>query len=46
MYLYGGVYADLDMELLKPMDGLLAGRTGAVVATMGLDMSFIHSIPK
>jgi mannosyltransferase OCH1-like enzyme len=44
MYAYGGVYNDLDAELLKPLDGLLAGRA-AVLAVMGSNMRFAHSIP-
>eukprot|EP00877_Chromochloris_zofingiensis_P006659 jgi/Chrzof1/2246/Cz11g08085.t1 len=44
MYMYGGVYADLDVECLKPMDSLLKGH-GAVLAYMGNDTSWEHSIP-
>jgi mannosyltransferase OCH1-like enzyme len=44
MYAYGGVYTDLDAESLRPVDELLAGRA-AVVAVMGTNMRFEHSIP-
>jgi hypothetical protein len=46
MYLHGGVYADLDVELIRPLDRLLEQKTGAVVASMGRDSAFPHSIPK
>jgi hypothetical protein len=35
MYIYGGVYADLDLEPLRPLDSMLRGRGGAVLAWMG-----------
>jgi inositol phosphorylceramide mannosyltransferase catalytic subunit len=44
MYTFGGVYADLDMECLKPMDDLLMGHR-CVLARMGNDPDFSHSIP-
>jgi mannosyltransferase OCH1-like enzyme len=45
MYMLGGVYADLDLEALKPQDALLAGRQ-AVLAWMGPpDPKFEHNIP-
>lgn len=44
MYVYGGVYVDMDIESLKPLDPLLQGHH-AVLATMGPDLSFSDSIP-
>ena len=31
LYYYGGIYADLDFECLKPMDGLIAAHSSATV---------------
>jgi hypothetical protein len=44
MYVWGGVYADLDMEALKPMDDLLAGKDAAL-GYMGPPDGFKHNIP-
>jgi inositol phosphorylceramide mannosyltransferase catalytic subunit len=44
MYKHGGVYADLDMECLRPMDELLGGHR-AVLAQMGKDATAPNSIP-
>jgi hypothetical protein len=44
MYLFGGVYADLDMESLKPLDPLLAGHQ-ALLAWMGPPDDHPHNIP-
>jgi inositol phosphorylceramide mannosyltransferase catalytic subunit len=44
MYKFGCVYADLDMECLKPMDDLLMGQR-CVLARMGNDPDFSDSIP-
>ncbi len=44
LYVYGGFYADMDSECLRPLDGLR--KTGDVlVGQMGYDQSFEHSIP-
>lgn len=44
LYRFGGIYADMDTECLKPLDPLLnAG--DAIVGRMGIDESFEHSIP-
>jgi hypothetical protein len=44
MYVYGGVYADLDMESLKPIDPVLKGKD-AVLGYMGEPDGFKHNIP-
>ncbi len=44
MYLFGGVYADLDMEALQPLDPLLAGRHAAL-AWMGPADDHPHNLP-
>lgn len=44
LYLYGGIYADMDTECLKPLDDLTT-RSGVVLARMGQDSDFAHSIP-
>ena len=44
LYVYGGFYADMDSECLRPLDGLRM--TGDVlVGQMGYDQAFEHSIP-
>lgn len=46
MYVYGGVYADLDMECLRPLGPVVgSGGGAAMVALMGHDLSFEHNIP-
>lgn len=42
---FGGVYADLDVVPLRPLDGLLAGRRGAVLAKMGPDDAYDENVP-
>eukprot|EP00877_Chromochloris_zofingiensis_P006264 jgi/Chrzof1/1891/Cz10g25050.t1 len=44
MYMFGGVYVDLDIEALKPVDSLLQGHD-VVLAYMGSDPTFSNSIP-
>ncbi|KAI9350765.1 nucleotide-diphospho-sugar transferase [Obelidium mucronatum] len=47
MHKYGGVYADLDFECLKPLDTLLASHH-AVLGSMSVGMNlflYAHSIP-
>ena len=46
MYLhkFGGVYADLDFESIKPMDDYLKDKQ-LVLGRMGHDNNFEHSIP-
>jgi inositol phosphorylceramide mannosyltransferase catalytic subunit len=44
LYKFGGLYADMDTECLKPLDPIL--RTGdAIFGRMGVDKRFEHSIP-
>lgn len=51
MYQFGGMYADLDLECLKPLGDLFHPRSPsdlvrtAYVARMGQDPNFEHSIP-
>ena len=44
MYVHGGVYVDMDVESLKPLDPLLQGHQ-AVLAAMGKDLSFSDCFP-
>lgn len=44
MHHHGGVYADLDMECLKPMDTLMSTHS-VVLGRMGTNESFSHSVP-
>jgi len=44
MYVHGGVYVDMDVESLKPLDPLLQGHQ-AVLAAMGKDLSFSDCLP-
>lgn len=44
LYAFGGIYADMDVECLRPLDGLL-DRGNVVLGRMGSDPDFPHSIP-
>lgn len=44
LYWHGGIYADMDVECLRPLDGLLA-MSDVVLGRMGGDPQFPHSIP-
>ena len=44
LYSYGGIYADLDTECLRPLDPLLH-RADVLLGRMGPSESFAHSIP-
>ena len=44
LYRYGGVYADLDSQALKPMSQLLEGAR-VLLAQMGNDTEFDQSLP-
>lgn len=44
LYRFGGLYADLDTECLRPIDTSLAGAR-VVLGRMGTDSEFPHSIP-
>ena len=52
MYVYGGVYADLDLESLQPIDALLFNTPGTQIVlgienqhTKTVDISFMASVP-
>jgi len=51
MYLYGGVYSDLDMDPLKPTDELIKelnlspDKPVAIVGHMGDDYTYGHNVP-
>ncbi|KAI8609438.1 nucleotide-diphospho-sugar transferase [Chytriomyces sp. MP71] len=47
MHKYGGVYADLDFECLKPLDGLLKTHPAVIgsMTTGGDDAMRIHGVP-
>jgi mannosyltransferase OCH1-like enzyme len=45
MFLYGGVYADLDFQCIRPLDQLFGKFSGVVVGRMGTRLEFTHSIP-
>lgn len=44
LYTFGGIYADMDTECLKSLDGMLA-LGDVVLGRMGNNRSFPHSIP-
>ncbi len=44
LYLYGGIYADMDTECLRPLDALTQ-RPGVVLGRMGSDDDFPHAVP-
>ncbi len=44
LYIFGGLYADLDTQCLKPLDTVLA-RNGVVLGRMGAKPDFAHSVP-
>ncbi|KAI8609435.1 nucleotide-diphospho-sugar transferase [Chytriomyces sp. MP71] len=47
MHKYGGIYADLDFECLKPLDGLLKSHQAVIgsMTTGGDDAMRIHGVP-
>lgn len=44
LYLFGGFYADMDAECLRPLDPL-RNRGDVLVGRMGFDPGFEHSVP-
>lgn len=44
LFLYGGIYADMDTQCLKPLDSML-DIGGVVLGRMGTNPHFEHSIP-
>lgn len=44
LHRYGGIYADLDSEALRPMDELFRNKK-VVLGRMGENLNFAHSIP-
>jgi inositol phosphorylceramide mannosyltransferase catalytic subunit len=44
LFLYGGVYADMDAECLRPLEGSL-GEGDVILCRMGADAEFPHSVP-
>lgn len=44
LYMFGGFYADLDAQCLKPLDEVL-DRRGVLLGQMGDDLQFTHSLP-
>jgi inositol phosphorylceramide mannosyltransferase catalytic subunit len=44
LFLYGGVYADMDTECLRPLDQLTS-TNGIVLGRMGTNAGFEHSLP-
>ena len=44
LYKFGGIYADLDTECLRPLGGLLT-LADVLLGRMGSDATFAHSIP-
>lgn len=45
LYRFGGFYADLDTECLKPLDPVLDVTAEVILGRMGYDMNFEHSLP-
>ncbi len=44
LYAFGGIYADLDVYCLEPLDGIV-GQPLAVLGRMGADPDFEHALP-
>ncbi|MES3002042.1 MAG: glycosyltransferase [Pseudomonadota bacterium] len=44
LYHFGGIYADMDTECLRPLDGML-DVADVVLGRMGTDPHFVHSLP-
>lgn len=44
LHAFGGVYVDLDMESLKPLDDLM-GDHDIILAYLSSDLKFTHNIP-
>lgn len=44
LYQFGGIYADMDTECLKPLDDIIEGGD-VILGSMGADRSFEHSVP-
>lgn len=44
LYAFGGIYADLDVYCLKPLDSII-GHPAVVLGRMGSDPDFEHSVP-
>jgi mannosyltransferase OCH1-like enzyme len=44
LFVYGGVYADMDAECLRPLRDSL-GRGDVILCRMGADAAFPHSVP-
>lgn len=45
LFKWGGVYADMDFQCLKPFSAIFSGPASLVLGKMGTDDSFPHSIP-
>lgn len=45
LFRFGGVYADMDFQCLRPLDEVFASETEVVLGRMGADETFAHSIP-
>ncbi len=45
LYEFGGIYADMDTECLRPLDGLRCLGDDIVLGRMGPDIDFPHSLP-
>jgi len=44
LYIFGGIYVDLDTECLRPIDETI-GDGDVILGTMGSDTEFAHSVP-
>lgn len=45
LFRFGGMYADMDFQCLRPLDDVFASGAGVVLGRMGGDETFAHSIP-
>lgn len=45
LYLYGGVYADMDTECLRPLNDMMNVEADVILGRMGTNPHFEHSIP-
>ena len=45
MFFYGGLYADLDFQCLKPLYEIFSAKNTIILGTMGSDQGFANNIP-
>ena len=45
LFEYGGLYADMDFQCLRPLNGIFESHHGIILGKMGTDDAFEHCIP-